>query len=549
MIDEFRFLARRAGLALADRTVTMPLVRWAWTGPTHTDWDQALSEFRPTDRETVTEMMGGRYLLAARLVDTHGVSPFSVHSDNDIWLDALHSFSWLRHFREARNDAERGFARTLVLDWIGREGRYDRDVWALGLTARRVLNWLRHFALLAETANPEQTARIARALATQIQSLKWRINFAGDPAEALFAATALAGVALCDEREQSRLEPRLRLLMRMIEQQTAPGGMHLSRNPAVQLDLLVELVSLRQGLRRHHEALADALGQRIEPMHGALDAVTLGTGEPVYFNGCGHLQHDLLISVQAQSTVPRRRESQACDGYGVLAKGQAMVVADAGTISPPDFTRNAHASGLAFEFSHGRELLVGSCGPAPDELGANADLFRQGVAHSGITIDAVSPATIPSRGIYAGRLIGRGEPPDLAVMAEDGALMMRSTAYRDMFGVTVERRLTLLAEGKTLVGQDRLVPEPGQAVGGQATLRFHLAPSIRLFRGENEDLLRLHLPSGAQWTFLWEGVAMRVEDSVRQSAYFGFHRTQQIVLEAAVAEAPEIAWIFTLEEH
>ena len=50
------------------------------------------------------------------------------------------------------------------------------------------------------------------------------------------------------------------------------------------------------------------------------------------------------------------------------------------------------------------------------------------------------------------------------------------------------------------------------------------------------------------WNFLWEGADMRVEDSVRQSAYFGFHRTRQIVLDALVAEAGEISWIFTLDD-
>ena len=40
---------------------------------------------------------------------------------------------------------------------------------------------------------------------------------------------------------------------------------------------------------------------------------------------------------------------------------------------------------------------------------------------------------------------------------------------------------------------------------------------------------------------------MRIEDSVRQSAYFGFHRTKQIVLEVLVADAGEVSWIFTLE--
>ena len=44
------------------------------------------------------------------------------------------------------------------------------------------------------------------------------------------------------------------------------------------------------------------------------------------------------------------------------------------------------------------------------------------------------------------------------------------------------------------------------------------------------------------------GIPVRVEDSVRQSAYFGFHRTRQFVLEAHVADASELSWIFTFDE-
>ena len=64
----------------------------------------------------------------------------------------------------------------------------------------------------------------------------------------------------------------------------------------------------------------------------------------------------------------------------------------------------------------------------------------------------------------------------------------------------------------------------------------------------SDDVVRLRLPSGAIWTFLWEGADMRIEDSVRQSVYFGFHRTKQIVLEVQTANMAEVSWIFTLEE-
>src|SRR5687767_6092264 len=190
-----RFLARRTLLSVADHVVTNPLVRWTWTGPSSDELVGSLVEFRPTDRETILEMMQGRYLLASKLVDTHGVSPFSVEIDHDDWLDDLHAFAWLRHFRDARSDEERRFARTLTLDWIGSEGAFDRDTWAPSLCARRVLNWPRHFNTLIEGASMEQAATITRSLSTQIQSLKLRGALATDPVDALLTAVALVGVA------------------------------------------------------------------------------------------------------------------------------------------------------------------------------------------------------------------------------------------------------------------------------------------------------------------------------------------------------------------
>ena len=112
--------------------------------------------------------------------------------------------------------------------------------------------------------------------------------------------------------------------------------------------------------------------------------------------------------------------------------------------------------------------------------------------------------------------------------------------------MTLERHLTLLAEGKTLVGQDRFVRHRNR-VSGAAAIRFHLAHQTEVQL--TDDLVRLRLNSGAVWTFLWEGAEMRIEDSVRQSAYFGFHRTKQLVLETLVADANEVSWIFTLEEN
>ena len=539
-----RFLARQTLLSVADYAVTSPLVRWTWTGPASDEWVGALGEFRPTDRETVLEMMQGRYLLSSKLVDTHGVSPFSIEVEHDDWLDDLQAFAWLRHFRDARTDEERRFARALTLDWIGREGSFSRDTWAPSLCARRVLNWLRHFNILVEGASMEQAATIARSLSTQIQSLRLRGTLATEPVDALLAAIALVGVALCNDSSETELNARLRRVHRLLDQQIDDDGLHRSRCAKVQVQILVELITIRQALRRTQEQYANEFTELLESMHRALDAVSLGTGEPAYFHGTGQMAHDLVVAVQAQSPA-RARATGTAGGYGRLIWGRSIVVADGGLVPPPEYSANAHASALAFEFSHGRDLVVCNCGPAPAGMENNRQLFRQGIAHSAPTINALSAAGIPISGPLAGRRVPLGAPGRIEAEEADHSLVITTHGYEDRFGVTIQRSLTLLSEGKTLVGQDKLI-HARHRVSGACAIRFHLAHQTEV--QESDDLVRLKLNSGAIWTFLWEGAEMRIEESVRQSAYFGFHRTRQIVLDVLAADADEVSWIFTLEE-
>ncbi|UXN75537.1 heparinase II/III family protein [Devosia sp. A8/3-2] len=125
-------------------------------------------------------------------------------------------------------------------------------------------------------------------------------------------------------------------------------------------------------------------------------------------------------------------------------------------------------------------------------------------------------------------------------------LTLGTTGYAKRYGVDPERRLTLLAEGTTLVGQDRMIANGTPS--GLLSVRFHLAPKVMVRRVSGEGPVRLVLPNGAVWSFLWEGADFHEEESVRQSSYLGFHKTRQLVLETEAAADREIARIFTLEQ-
>lgn len=504
---------------------------------------ETLTEFRPSDMETVREMMAGRYLFASKLVDSQGISPFSMPPANQDWWRELHGFSWLRHFRDVHNEADRRFARTLVLDWIGRETRVSGPSWAPAMTAVRVMNWMRHLPILAGDASGDQGRAIMRSLGTQLQSLRIRGAVAPDPLDAMYAAIALLGAALCEQSPGKVVAARIAQLKSLLDAQIDDDGLHRSRSAAVQFELLTELVSVRQALEQRHRGLTIAIGSIIDEMHKALGGLVLGSGELAYFNGTGQLPTDLVVGLQSQSNFGRIGTS-ALSGYGILVNGVAKVIMDSGLMPPPPFAGKAHSSGLAFEFSHGRDLVVGNCGPAPSDLTDSQSLFRLGAAHSGPTAGARSLAQIVPRGLHKGSMVSSADRPNMVMDVADCAVEVTNFGYADNLGINLRRNLTLISDGNTLVGQD-IILRARNMRPGTLVLRFHLAPGAVAARQSGDDLISIELKSGAQWTFLWEGGIAEVENSVRQSAYFGFYRTQQIVIETELRANHEISWIFT----
>ncbi len=540
---------RKAGGSTFSRTVAgalvSPALRWSWSPITEHVYSVPLGDFRTADVDSVTEMAAGRYLLGGKMVDTNGASPFVMPVDHYGWRTELHGFSWLRHFAELKDDGLRRFARTLVLDWIGRNGHsYDPEIWSIFLTAQRALNWMRHITTLTAEASSGQQRAINRNLGRHVRSLALRARYSTDPLDRLLTLIVQLAASLSENRPAETVAQHLVQLEQEIDAQFDETGMHLTRSAALQVEILTGLVTLRQAMARSDRVHMGSLPARIAAMHTALATLTLGTGALGYFNGTGQEPSDLIFALQAAGG-PLKPDPGLVGRYGRLQSAGAILVADSGHVPEPAFARTAHAGGLSFEFSHDSELIVGNCGPAPAVLRDQSRLFRLGAAHSSPTIDHHSPAQVIAHGPAAGLLVSDAAQPEIEFDAAEQMLKLTSHAYEKSAGATIERWMTLLMGGDAVVGQDRVTAAGTGLTGHEITLRFHLGPGIEAERQDDEDIIKLTLASGRSWSFLWEGARATIDDSVRQSAYFGFYRTRQIVLTAPLADGHEIAWILT----
>src|SRR5690606_41539231 len=166
---------------------------------------------------------------------------------------------------------------------------------------------------------------------------------------------ALAFSALSLPTSPSGLRNASRLLALELEAQILPDGGHVSRSPEAVLELLADLLPLRQTYFNQAEAPPEALIGAVEPMLPALRFYRHRDGTLARFNGMGATSHDRIAAIlHHDDTAGAPLQHAPHSGYERLTMGTTTVIADAGAAPPPELSQAAQAGCLSFELSSGR---------------------------------------------------------------------------------------------------------------------------------------------------------------------------------------------------
>ena len=263
-----------------------------------------------------------------------------------------------------------------------------------------------------------------------------------------------------------RSSARLQRVHALLDEQIDDDGLHRTRSAKVQVLVMEELMTIRQALRRSYEQLRRRVRHTArEHAPGAGRDLARHRAKPAYFNGTGQMPHDLMVAVQAQSPA-RARATGVAGGYGRLIAGRAIVVADSGLVPEPANT-DAHACQRAgVRVQPWARPVVCNCGPSPaGDRRASAAVPAGDRPFGPDDQRGVGGGDLRSAGRWRGGVVQMGAWRRDHGRRSRPVVVMRCHGYEDRFGVALERRLTLLAEGKSLVGQDRLLKARSRAIG------------------------------------------------------------------------------------
>jgi uncharacterized heparinase superfamily protein len=547
-------IGRRAFRNFAGRINAHPLLRWRFASTKTDRLVIAPQDLRTADATRASEIYAGRFAFAGKVVICDRRSPFEMTPPSDEWAVTLLGFVWLRHLRAADSAITRANARSLIDDWINAQGGWHAVGWRPDILSRRIICWLSQAPFVLQDADARFYRRFIRSLSRQVRYLRHTLKETREGLPRLQAVIALNYATLCMQGQSGHLRGIVRRLTEELRKQVLPDGGHISRNPGALIELLADLLPLRQLFSARQLQSPPALNNAIDRTMPMLRFFRHGDGNFAQFNGMGPTPVDLLATVLAYDDARGTPVSNAPhSGYQRIDAGQTALLMDTGRPPPPILSREAHAGCLSFELSWKQHRLVINCGlPAVNKENWR-QVARETRAHSTVTLNDRSSCrfleSVSLRRLLGGAPIIAG-PRDVRMEREPGGASLRAShdGYVSDCGVVHTRALRLAPDGRTLDGEDTFTPSGGGAfqagTGDEFAIRFHLHPAIKASRLADGRGVILLLQDREVWTFATMADAVELEESVYLSGTDGPRRTVQIVIYGRVGEPTSVRWSF-----
>ncbi len=549
--------ARRSAVRQLQQSL---LYRWRFSGRPVEQLLLVPHDLRTADPSFATEIYHGHFGLAGSIALTGSESPFFINPPSIAWQRELHGFGWLRHLRVAGDDISREHARALVQDWMIAYGNIGGLAWEPDIVARRIISWLSHATVVLEGAEPTYYEAVLTSLTRQIRYLRASYSDVPNGAPRLVTLSALLLAGLCAPEGPDATDPFIKPFCDELEAQILPDGGHVGRNPGVLVELLLDILPLRQCFVARDQLPPASLNAAIDRMMPMIRFFRLGEGSLAHFNGMGITQTDALANVLAYDDIQGRPVSEAAQsGYYRLHRGNTILIADMGAIAPSAYSQMAHAGTLSFELSSGQDPIIINCGAPPRDKDEWQLVARSTAAHSTVTVCDTSSSEfvvtpLLGESAKAARLVG---PPHVSSSIEhrDPSVIIEGAhdGYDSRFGIMHKRRLLLTGEGDRIMGEDLLHTPRGltdlaEKSDGAFAVRFHLHPRITVESGRDEREVILTLPGERErWRLATESLPLKTEDSVFLADAMGETRTQQIVIHGKFQGRGEVRVPWRLE--
>ena len=349
-----------------------------------------------------------------------------------------------------------------------------------------------------------------KQFASQARYLELEWKNIENHSDKLYALLGLMAGRICLTKQKDEIDYIIDIIIEEIEKVINTDGMHFSRKPQFQLEVLKIIIEVHYLGKSSIKRVRGEYNNILNNLISCSKMLQHSNGSIINFNGGSKFGKNKIAQLISKSDISVKALSGISqDGFARLNSKSTSLIFDMGM--PNKISQNWHAGTLSFEFSHGKNLILVNNGFLDmDSSWANA--LRGTSAHSTISIDGKNSSSLENN-------------KDVERIAEITEKYLENTSkgvfasathngYYKSHGIYHKREITLNKQGNKISGMDELIytGAPG-AIALNAEIRFHLYPDLKVAKALSGDII-LRLKNGSGWLFKIDELKSTLEDSI-----------------------------------
>ncbi len=440
---------------------------------------------------------------------------------DEIWDDKketkqykkLNNFFW---FFSLDLKSSKKSAQEIILNWINRNRRFNKENWEFDTTAKRIISWLSNHHLSYNESNKEYRSIFDYMIQKQTNHLINEINNSQNLENKIIGCTAIILSGLCYKVNKNYLNFGLNFLKKITKYSLDNQGFTKSRNIKQQIFYLKYFILIKEWFKESKVETPEHIEETIYYFGQAYAYFWQNTQTNLLFNGNNISNNKEFDNYLKRLGYKFKNDDKSYGGYTILRNKKICLVMDTG--SSPDFkySQNYQSGALSFEIISNGKKLISNCGYFKKENQKLNKLSKSSANHSTLVIDDNSSCKFYKKKddwiLRSGLKITQ---KDTKFEKDYWKILAAHDGYLKKYNSIHERSIEFYPEQMKFMGIDKILKKKTNK-NYKFEVRFHLEPNIKLMKTQDNKSILIELGEEG-WKFTCDNYEINIDNGL----YFG----------------------------
>ena len=429
-------------------------------------------------------------------------------------FEKLNNFFW---FFSLDLKSSKKQTRSVIINWISDNDRYNHESWDFDITAKRIISWLSNHRLTFEDSDQEFRVKFNQSIQKQTNHLMNEIKNSDEFENRIIgcAAIILAGLAYKDYKNY--LNNGLNLLKKISKSSIDNQGFPKSRN-IKQLNLYLKyFIIIREWFKESQNTAPEYIDETIYYLGQCYCFIWQNINHDIFFNGNYVSKNEEFDQYLKRFGYKFRNENKELAGYAILKNKKYILVMDIGPSPNKKFSQNYQSGALSFEIISNKKKIVSNSGYFPNTKNKFNRLSKSTALQNTLTIEDYSSCDFIKNEKNYNITKENLKIIKKNIVFEENYWKISAShdGYYKKFNLVHEREIEFYPEQTKFIGFDKILRK-GKAKNIKFDIRFHLDPDTKVMKTQDNKSILIDL-DGEGWKFICEGYDIDIDNGL----YFG----------------------------